>query len=352
MKVTVPFLNQLNSEFVRFAWGSPTAEAYRPWPPEIAPPGALVYVSTLEQLQTALEVPAGIIVALPQLVKSAPQFTNPNQAVFTTPAITAAMALINPFFEEKKARWPQGISAKADVHPSAMIGKDVSIGAFSVVGENAQIGDGCTLSPHSIVERGAILGTETYLHPFVYIGSGCQIGARCEIHSHTSIGSDGFGYVTDAQLNHHKVPQLGRVIIEDDVEIGSNCAIDRATLDVTKIGRGSKLDNFVHIAHNCKIGKNAMITARFVVAGSSQIGENFRCGGDVGVVDHITITDNVTLGGRSVVTKDVTEPGAYTGYPLLPWREGLRMIASQANVPELRKEVIELKKKVAALKID
>ena len=344
MKITAQQIVNLNSEYLSFLSGDLSAQAYRPWPPEVAPPGALVYVTHSEQLEEALANGAGIVIAAPEATKNLPKLKN-SQAVFRTSSLKFAMALINPFFDEKAQRWPAGISLKAEISATATLGKGVRIGAFTVIGDDVQIGDDCSIAPHCVLERGAKIGNGTRLHPFVQIGAQCEIGARCEIHTHTSIGSDGFGYVTDPQKRHHKVPQIGKVIIEDDVELGANCSVDRATLGVTRICQGSKLDNFCHIAHNSTVGKNAMLASRFGIAGSSTAGENLTCGGDVSITDHVRIADNVLLGARSAVTKDIPEGGAYAGFPLQPWREALKSLALITNLPQMKKDLVELMKK-------
>ncbi len=346
MKVIAKEIKALKSPYLQFIAGDEAAEAYRPWPPEIAPPGALVFVSSLAQMETALEIPAGIIVAAKSAYHEIPKL-GPSQALFLTPAIQAAMTILNPFFDTKSQRIESLISPLASIHGSAKLGQRVSVGPFAVIGANVEILDDSKIGPHCVVEKNAKIGSRTQLHSLVHVGADCEIGNDCEVHPHTCLGSDGFGFATDPQNINHKIPQLGNVIIEDDVEIGSNCSIDRGTLIETRIGVGTKLDNQVHIAHNCKIGKNCLITAGFRIAGSSEVGDNFKCGGGVLVADHVKICANVTVGGNSAVTKDISTPGAYTGYPLQPWREGLKMLASLANLPEMRRELSEIKQKLA-----
>jgi UDP-3-O-[3-hydroxymyristoyl] glucosamine N-acyltransferase len=257
---------------------------------------------------------------------------------------------LNPKFDEKLKRWPAGISEHASIHPSAKIGKNVNIAPFVVIGENVTIGDGTNIGPNCVIEKNAQIGSKTYLHALVFIGANCEVGSECEIHPHTSIGSDGFGFATDSNNINHKIPQLGKVVIEDRVEIGSNVAIDRATLTETRICAGAKLDNLIHIAHNCTVGPNSLLAAGFATAGSSKLGANFKCGGKVGMDHHITVADNVTVGGNSVISKNLTHAGSYVGFPIQPWREGLRTIASLTSVPEMRKELAELKKEIERLK--
>ena len=305
----------------------------------------MVYVSKTEQMDMALQAPAGIIIATKQAYRDSPKL-GPSQALFLTPSISAAMAILNPYFDSKIERWPQQISPQAFIHPTAKIAAGVRVGAFTSIGENVKIEANAIIGPNCVIEKNARVGSSTILHSLIHIGSDCEVGSNCEIHPHCTIGSDGFGYATDQQNINHKIPQLGKVVIEDNVEIGGNCSIDRAALTETRIGSGSKLDNLVHIAHNCVIGKNALITAGFAMAGSSKIGDNFKCGGGVRIADHIEICDNVTLAGNSGATKDITEPGAYMGFPTQPWKDGLRTLASLQNIPEMRKELLEIRKKL------
>src|SRR5208337_36025 len=224
---------------------------------------------------------------------------------------------------ERFAQWGERHST-AVVHESAILGKDVVLGPYCVIGAEALIGDGCMIGAHTIIENKVRIGARTILHPHVFVGSGCEIGRDCEIHPHTSIGSDGFGYAVDRDGRPRKITQLGNVRIADEVEIGSNCAIDRATLTSTHVRSGTKLDNLCHIAHNCDLGENGLYTAGFMTAGSTKIGRQFVTGGNSVISAHITVADNVVLAGRSTVTNNVTESGAYGGYPLQPLKDALR----------------------------
>ena len=343
MKITASDLQNLNSPLLKFIAGAPTAEAFRPWPPEQATRGSLVYVSTENDMQKALAAPAGIIIASGKLNVESVKLSV-DQALFTTPSIPAAMALINPRFDDKGLRWPQGVHPSAQIAPTAKIGSNVSIGPGVVIGDEVVINSDCIVGPNTVIESRAVIGAGTHLHAQVFIGTRCVIGQRCEIHPHSTIGSDGFGFFPSKQGTPQKVPQLGIVIIEDDVEVGANCAIDRGTLTATRIGSGTKMDNLVHIAHNNDIGRNCLLAAGLMVAGSSKIGDNFACGGMVAIADHVTITNNVTLGGRTTVTKDILEPGAYTGYPVEPLKDGLRTIANLAQLTNLRKQMSQVLK--------
>lgn len=301
-------------------------------PPERAHKTSLVFVSRQEMVKQALERGAENFVKLPAVQFNFPE----NATVFEVPAVSLGLALVLPFFDKKAARFES--SNTAHVHPTARIGDNVVLGPFAVIGANTIIGSGCKIGAHAVVENHCLIGAKTILHPHVYIGSQTEIGTECEIHSHTSIGSDGYGYVTNpADGTHHKVPQIGRVIIEDRVEIGANCAIDRATLTETRIKSGTKLDNLIHIAHNCEIGENGLITAGFAMAGSSKIGKQFITGGQSGVSDHTTITDNVTLAGRTAVLSDITEPGHYGGMPVVKAQQYLRISRALLDLPDIWK---------------
>lgn len=345
MKISAEQLFDLDPNHLKFVSGHQKAVGTKVVPPEQCQAGSTVFVSTIEQYQMAHDKNAGIIIALKKALPSAVQVKS-SQAVFETTAIPLAMALILKLFDQKIERFPAGINEKASIAATAKLGKNVRVGAFSVIGENVQIGDNSIIGPHCVIEKNSVLGVSTLLHSFVFVGANSEVGSYCEIHPHVTLGSDGFGFVPRDKQAPLKISQLGKVVIEDHVEIGANCAIDRGALTETRIGHSTKFDNLCHVAHNCKIGPNCLIAAGFMIAGSSEIGANFMCGGDVVVSDHVKITDNVMLGGRATVTKDITQPGAYTGYPLVPLKEGLKYIASLPSVPELRKQVSEIQERL------
>lgn len=243
---------------------------------------------------------------------------------------------------------PFGINGKAVIGKGATVGADVSIHPFAVVAENAKIGDRVTLYPGVYIGRGSIIGDDAVVHPNVSIGHNVTVGSRVIIHAGTVIGSDGFGYVTDGG-RHHKVPQVGGVIIEDDVEIGGNCTIDRATLGNTLIKKGTKLDNQVHVAHNVTIGEHCLIAGQVGIAGSSTLGNYVVFGGQVGVGDHRIVGDRVMAGGKTVITKDV-EPGqVVAGNYAMPLKDWLKVQAVLPKLPELKKQISVLEKQLKEL---
>ncbi len=344
--MSAQLLIQLNSPHLMHRSGSQDAHANRVCASQNMEPHSLVFVSLKEELLKAIEKRASIIICDEKVFSHNLNLIElaPDQCLFSTSQIPLAMSLIFSQIDDKRTRVAHGISNQASIHPTAKIGKNVNIAPFAVIGEHCIVGDGATISSHVTIENHAAIGEHTYLHPQVVIGARCKVGAHCEIHSCTVIGSDGFGYALNSPNSFKKIPQLGIVVIEDDVEIGANCSIDRATITETIIGKGTKLDNQIHIAHNCKIGENCRLTAGFRIAGSSQIGSNFLCGGGVLVTDHVHICPDVTLAGNSIVTNDIEKPGAYGGYPLEPLRDALKTIANLANLTKMRKKLDAISK--------
>lgn len=249
----------------------------------------------------------------------------------------------------KKPYAPAGISERAVIGGNVAAGKDISIHPYAVVAEGAKIGDRVTLYPGVYVGEGSVIGDDCVVYPNVSIREGVTIGNRVIIHSGAVIGSDGFGFVTD-HGRHHKIPQVGGVIIEDDVEIGANCAIDRATLGNTLIKQGTKIDNLVHIAHNVTVGENCLIAGQVGLAGSSALGDYVVLAGQVGVGDHVSIGDRVIASGGSAIVKDI-EPGQVVGgYFSMPHRDWLKVQAVLPKLPELKRLIAEIEKQVKELK--
>jgi len=236
-----------------------------------------------------------------------------------------------------------GISERAGVAPTAQIGKDVDIHDFTVISADCEVGDNSCIYSNCTIGPGTKIGKECIIYPNVTIYDGCSVGDRVTIHSGTVIGQDGFGYATHNGV-HHKIPQIGGVIIEDDVEIGANCAIDRGTLGDTVIGRGSKFSNLIAIGHNTQIGPYSLLVAQVGIAGSVKVGKYCVFGGQVGVVGHITIGDNVKVGAQAGVTNDIPEGQAVVGSPALPITRAKRSLTLLKDLPEFRKKLRELEK--------
>lgn len=240
------------------------------------------------------------------------------------------------------------------VHPTAIIGRNVSFGKnvsiqpYVVIEDNSEIGDNTMIGSGVFIGNNSKVGSDTVIYPHVSIREKVVVGDRVIIHSGTVIGSDGFGFATVKGL-HHKIPQIGTVIIEDDVEIGSNVTIDRARFDKTLIKHGTKIDNLVQIAHNVVIGENSIIVAQTGISGSTIIGKNVTLAGQTGIIGHITIGDNAVVAAQAGVTKSVPENTCVSGYPAKPHKKAKRINACVQKLPDLYKLVNKLEEKIAAL---
>jgi UDP-3-O-[3-hydroxymyristoyl] glucosamine N-acyltransferase len=240
---------------------------------------------------------------------------------------------------------PGGISDRAVIGKDVVLGAGPTIHPCAVVSDGAKIGSRVTLYPGVFVGTGSCIGDDTVIYPNVSIREGVIIGNRVIIHSCTVIGSDGFGFVTDGG-RHHKIPQVGGVVIEDDVEIGANCSIDRAMLGVTRIKQGTKMDNMVHVAHNVTIGEHCLLAAQAGIAGSCTLGNYVVLGGQTGIADHTTIGDRVMVGGGSGVTRNMEAGQVVAGFPAIPLREWLKAQAVFPKLPELKKLVAQLVRRI------
>jgi len=250
-----------------------------------------------------------------------------------------------------RPRIPQGIMDGAFVGKNVTIGEGVSVYPGAFVADGVRIGNRVTLYPGVSVYEGAVLGDDVTLHANVSVRERCRIGNRVIVQNGAVIGSDGFGYAPDGK-EWYKIPQVGIVVIEDDVEIGANSTIDRAALEVTLIRRGTKIDNMVQIAHNCSIGENCMIVSQVGIAGSSSIGSNVTIGGNTGIVGHVKIGDNAMIGGMSGVSNDVPSGQIVSGIPAFPHRDWLKASKVMQKLPDLRKSVMTMEKRLAELEAE
>lgn len=243
-----------------------------------------------------------------------------------------------------------GIEEHTYVSPSAKVGNNVYIGAFSYIADNVTIADGVKIYPGCYIGEGASIATGAILYAGVKVYNDCKVGTNVIIHSGTVIGSDGFGFAPQKDGTYKKIPQIGNVVIEDNVEIGSNTTIDRATMGSTYIRKGVKLDNLIQIAHNVEIGENTVIAAQTGISGSTKIGKNCVIGGQVGIVGHIQIADYTSINAQSGLAKSVTTPKtALTGSPAYDYKSSLKSQAIFRNLPELQQKLISIEKTLADL---
>ena len=244
----------------------------------------------------------------------------------------------------------KGISPRASVSEEAEVGEECYVGDFAVVERGVRIGKGCQIYPQVYLGAGVTVGEGTILYPGVKIYEGCRVGRNCILHAGAVIGADGFGFMPNAAGGFDKIPQLGNVVIEDDVEIGANTCIDRAKTDSTVICRGVKLDNLIQIGHNVRIGENTVSSAQTGIAGTSKIGSNCFLAGQVGIADHVTIGDRVKVGSKSGIDKNVPDDEIRFGYPALPGMQYHRSAAVFKSLPDMLRQIRELQKEIEKLK--
>lgn len=260
-----------------------------------------------------------------------------------------AFTLVMQHFHKQVREQKPGIHHTAILAEDVELGEQISIGAHVFVNSGVKVGNNVTIFPNSYIGTNTSIGDDVTIYPNVTILEEMIIGNRVIIHSGTVIGSDGFGYSQNNGKNY-KIPQVGKVIIEDDVEIGSNCSIDRAAFGATRICRGVKLDNLIQIAHNAEIGEHSVMAAQTGIAGSTTVGKGAKFGGQVGLVDHINIGENVAIGAQGGVTKSFPANIVLSGYPARPHNEQLKIEASMTRLPKLISRVRELEKEVQELK--
>lgn len=230
---------------------------------------------------------------------------------------------------------PVGKEEPSYVADGVDIPEDAYVGAFAYIGKGVKLGKGVKIYPQTYIGDGVTIGDGTVVYPGAKVYHGCRIGARCVIHAGVVIGADGFGFAPDAEGHFHKIPQLGVVVIEDDVEVGANTTIDRATMGSTVVGRGTKLDNLIQLAHNSAVGSDTVIAAQAGVAGSTKIGSHCMIGGQVGFAGHITVGDNVQIGAQSGIPNNVASGSKVMGYPAIPVKDFFRQAALLRRLPDM-----------------
>ncbi|CAD7811401.1 UDP-3-O-acylglucosamine N-acyltransferase [Chryseobacterium aquaeductus] len=265
---------------------------------------------------------------------------NYTQTIISVKDAYLSFQVLMNLYQEMQGR-KEGVEDGASIHDTAVVGDKAYVGAFTYVSEKAKIGEGSQIYPQVYIGKGVKIGKNCKIDSGARIYDYCIIGDNCIIHSNTVIGGDGFGFQPTAD-GFKKIPQLGNVIIEDDVEIGSNCSIDRATIGSTIIGKGTKIDNLIQIAHNVKIGQNNVIASQTGIAGSTIIGDWNQIGGQVGIVGHIKIGNQVKIQAQSGVTSNVNDRETLYGSPAISYNDYLRSYVHFRNLPELVKRINNL----------
>ena len=270
-----------------------------------------------------------------------------NATLIKVPDAYSAFATLLDKYQQIQRQQLTGIQQPVYIAATAKTGEQVFIGAFAYLGERVIVSNGVKIYPNVFLGDNVTIGENTIIHPGVKIYHDCVIGKNVTIHAGTVIGSDGFGFAPQADGTLKKVPQIGNVIVEDNVEIGANTTIDRATIGSTLIKSGAKLDNLLQIAHNVEVGNNSVIAAQTGISGSTKVGNNVMIGGQVGIVGHIKIADGSKINAQSGVSKSIKTPNtAVTGSPAFDYTAALRSQAASRNLPELEKRVIELEKQL------
>lgn len=303
--------------------------------------GHITFVSNEKYIKKMNHTKASAVIVSPKLINA-----KKNLLVCNNPYL--AFARIVELLMFKKPVYAKGVDPATSIANTAKIGKDVSIQAYVTIGENTCIGDRVVVFPGVFIGENCTIGDDAVLHANVVIYPDTVIGRRVTIHSNTVIGSSGFGYAPDGQ-SYYKIPQAGNTVIEDDVDIGANTTINRATLGQTIIRRGTKIDSQVVISHNVEIGEDSVIVSQVGIAGTAKIGKHVTLAGGVGIIGHVTVGDNVTVGGRSGVAQDLPDNGTYLGTPALPIQKMRRCYVIIEKLPEMKEHMKSLDKRLKQL---
>jgi UDP-3-O-[3-hydroxymyristoyl] glucosamine N-acyltransferase len=320
--------------------GDSELQVERVAPIETAQPGDLSFATSRKYAQQIAHTRASALIVAPGVDTPTPRLVTPNPYL----AYARAVALLHP-----APPAPPGVHPSAQVDPSAELGAGVHVGALVVIGPHVRVGARTLLHPHVTLYRDVEIGADCVLHSGVQVREDCRLGERVIVQNGAVIGGDGFGFAKDDAGRYHKIPQIGRVVIEDDVEIGALTAIDRAALGETRIGRGSKLDNLVQIGHSVTIGHDTVMAGQVGVAGSTRIGSNVTLAGQVGVAGHVTLGDGVIATAQTGIPHSIDAGALVSGFPAIDNRAWLKSSAVFARLPELQKRVRELETQLAAL---
>jgi UDP-3-O-[3-hydroxymyristoyl] glucosamine N-acyltransferase len=312
---------------------------------EESEPGSLTFLGNQKYNQFIYSTKASIVLASKNFVPEHPV----EPTLIRVDDVYKSFAVLLEAYE-KVRNHKTGLESPVVISEKARIGEDVYVGAFSYIGEGTEIGKSAKIFPNTWIGENVIIGENTTIHSGVKIYHDCVIGKNCTIHAGVVIGADGFGFAPQQDSNYKKVPQTGNVVIEDDVEIGANTTIDRATLGSTNIKKGAKLDNLIQIAHNVVIGENTVIAAQTGIAGSTKIGRDCMIGGQVGIVGHITIADKVKIAAQSGIAASILNEGEIVqGSPAFAIGDYKRTYVFFRKLPEMEKRIKELEQLIQQL---
>ena len=325
--------------------GNPEAEVENISKIEEGKPGTLSFLANPKYEKYIYETQATIV-----LVNKGFKPDKPVSAtlILVENAYESFAALLELYQQAKPQK--TGINKLASIREDAVVGENVYIGDFTVIESMARIGNNAKIHPQVYIGQGVEIGEDTLIYPGVKVYEGCKIGKNCIIHSGTVIGADGFGFAPQSDKTYKKIPQIGIVIIEDNVEIGANCCVDRATMGATIIHAGVKLDNLIQIAHNVEVGENTVIAAQTGIAGSAKIGKNNAFAGQIAIVGHIKIGDDVKIGGQAGVMRDVKDGELLQGSPAINFKDFWKSTAIFNKLPELRYQVMQHEREIKDLK--
>lgn len=315
-------------------------------PIESAQAHHLSFITDEKYVQFLKTTHAGVVLINGGLMNGdATSSLNGEQALIVVENARGAMAQLLQIVSKAMSPAKRGIEQPCFIAEGVEVPEDAYIGAFAYIGKNVKLGKGVQIYPNTYIGENVVIGDNTVLYAGVRVYHHCVIGADCILHAGVVVGSDGFGFEPDAQGVNQKIPQIGNVIIEDDVEVGANTTIDRAMMGSTIIHRNVKIDNLVQIAHNVEVGESTFLCAQVGIAGSTKVGKHCILTGQVGVAGHIEIADNCIFGAQSGVPNSVRKPGMYQGYPAIDAGNWRRSVVGFKQLPEILKRLNALEKK-------
>ncbi len=306
-------------------------------------PGTLTFLANLKYASYLYETDASIVILNKDFTLDRP--VKVSCTLIRVEDAYRSFASLLELYDVSKIE-KKGIEIPSFIDPTAKLGKDIYIGAFAYISKNVVLEDGVQIYPQVYIGENVKIGKGTILFPGVKIYHDCQVGIKCTLHAGSVVGSDGFGFAPNTEREYKKVPQLGNVVLEDFVEIGANTTIDRATLGATRIGRGSKLDNLVQIAHNVEIGENSVLAGGSFVAGSTKVGKNLMMGGQSGIIGHLVLGDNIKIAGQSGVGSNLEDGAIVQGSPAFSVGEFQRSYVLFRSLTKLRNQINEMEKKL------